>query len=80
MDSTRSSSALTPFEIHIPEPKLAEMRDMIKIAKLSPETFESQDKRFGVTSEWIAQAKSQWETFDWYCDTPFVSHFQGLDC
>ena len=59
----------TPFKVSIPDATLEEMKLLIKASKVAPETYESSfsDRRYGVTREWMINAKDQWENhFDWY--------------
>ncbi|KAJ7780571.1 Alpha/Beta hydrolase protein [Mycena maculata] len=39
----------------------------LRLAKVAPATYESSrsDRKFGVTTEWIKNAKAEWESFDW---------------
>lgn len=59
----------TPFKVSIPDAALEEMKLLIKASKIAPETYESSfsDRKYGVTREWMINAKKQWEHhFDWY--------------
>jgi microsomal epoxide hydrolase len=58
----------TPFEVDIPQVELEELKTLLKLSRLGPETFENkqQDGQFGITRDWLANAKAEWEeTFDW---------------
>lgn len=57
---------VTPFKIHFPEDKVAEMLQLIGLGKLPQPTYEGTNPGFGVTDEWLAEAKQTWLTFDWY--------------
>ena len=59
----------TSFKVSIPDTMLEEMKQLIKASKIASETYESSfsDRKYGVTREWITNAKEQWENhFDWY--------------
>ena len=56
------------FNIHVPDNKLSEFKQLIKISPIGPVTYESefQDGRYGVSRSWLVNAKKEWETtFDW---------------
>lgn len=59
---------LSKFIVNIPEADLQDLKDQLRTSKLGPKTYENMgaDGRFGVTYEWMSQAKAYWETtFDW---------------
>lgn len=58
--------SVTPFRIHFPENKVAEMLQLVSLGKLPRPTYEGTNPSFGVTDEWLAEAKQTWLTFDWY--------------
>jgi microsomal epoxide hydrolase len=63
-----TSLELTRFTIDIPEEELNDFTDLLRLSKLGPQTYENlqRDGRFGVTYEWMFNAKSHWEAnFDW---------------
>jgi hypothetical protein len=58
-----------PFSVSIPQPKLDELQTLLNHSKLAPDTYEGSqdDRKYGVTNEWIREAKSVWEKeFDWF--------------
>ena len=58
----------SPFKISIPEEKVEEMRTLIKLSTIAPETFESlhTDNNYGLTRGWLLKAKDEWLTkFAW---------------
>ena len=58
-----------PFNVSFPDATVEEMKLLIKASKLAPETYESSlsDRKYGVTREWMINAKHQWENnFNWY--------------
>lgn len=57
-----------PFTANIPEETLEEFKQLLKYSKVGPAVFENQqeDRRFGITRDWLVNAKKEWETnFDW---------------
>jgi microsomal epoxide hydrolase len=64
-----------PFKVNIPEGKVLEMKQLIKLSKLPPATYEStqEDRRYGVTIQWLEEAKDAWLDFDWYLTSYFDS-------
>ena len=57
-----------PFTISIPEDKLQEFKQILKLSPIGPDTYENQqdDRKFGTTRKWLSEAKVHWETaFDW---------------
>lgn len=57
----------TPFQVAIPEVQLEELHQLLKLSKIGPKTFESEQsiETFGITRDWLVQAKAEWETFNW---------------
>ena len=58
----------TPFTASISEEKLSEFKQLLKLSKLGPSVFENQqeDRRYGLTRNWLSDAKTHWESeFDW---------------
>jgi microsomal epoxide hydrolase len=62
----------SPFKVAISDEQIKELHTLIKISKPPPETYESsqKDRRYGVTSEWMATAKDKWLELDWYFTRP----------
>ncbi|PON25864.1 epoxide hydrolase [Trichoderma gamsii] len=57
-----------PFTLHVPDKDLSEFHELLKLSKIAPATWWNQhnDGRFGVSREWLTQAKETWLTaFDW---------------
>lgn len=67
---TKATLKLSPFTINIPEETLQEFKTLLKLSKLPPPTYEGTKEEFGVTREWMAHAKEEWEKFDWYPTFP----------
>jgi microsomal epoxide hydrolase len=67
------------FEVHVPEDKLTQFKDLIRISPIGPVTYENQraTRDFGVSRSWLVEAKKNWETtFDWY---KFMSNMTKID-
>jgi microsomal epoxide hydrolase len=60
-------SAPTPFKVSISEEQLQEFQQLLHLSKIGPKTFESEqaDGRFGITRDWLLNAKATWEKWDW---------------
>ena len=58
----------SPFQVHVPDEQIEELQLLIKLSKIAPPTFESQqqDRKYGITTEWLTVAREAWKTFDWY--------------
>lgn len=58
-----------PYTVNIPDSALTELKSLLQSARLAPKTFESthgnEGRRFGLTREWMVQAKERWTTYDW---------------
>ncbi|KAH7379160.1 Alpha/Beta hydrolase protein [Phaeosphaeria sp. MPI-PUGE-AT-0046c] len=57
----------TPFQVSVPESQLEELRQLLKLSKIGPKTFETEQSGadFGITRDWLIQAKAEWEAFNW---------------
>lgn len=57
-----------PFKAHVPEEKLQQLKDLVRISPIAAPTFENTNagRHFGMEREWLANAKEEWTTkFDW---------------
>ena len=57
------------FTIKLPEEDVEDFKQLLRLSKLGPQTYENQqpDERFGISYAWMQKAKASWETtFDWY--------------
>ncbi|CAH0018848.1 unnamed protein product [Clonostachys rhizophaga] len=60
--------APTPFTLQVSEDSISEFRQLLALSKVGPPTWEGSqpDGRFGVTREWLINAKSVWlNQFNW---------------
>ncbi|KAL1961992.1 hypothetical protein VTN77DRAFT_683 [Rasamsonia byssochlamydoides] len=57
----------TRFRVAVPEQQLAEFQQLLRLSKIAPATYENQqkDRRYGISRDWLVEAKAQWEQFDW---------------
>jgi microsomal epoxide hydrolase len=71
----------TPFNAAVPDSKIQELKTLLKFARLATPTYESSrsDRKFGVTREWISQAKAEWESLTGitnpHCSNKLIYHY-----
>ncbi|KAK2776195.1 putative epoxide hydrolase [Colletotrichum kahawae] len=59
---------ISPFRLSTPPEELQELRDLVRLSKLGPRTYENSSAggKYGVEYEWMAEAKKRWANgFDW---------------
>ncbi|KAF5004521.1 hypothetical protein FDECE_8988 [Fusarium decemcellulare] len=59
---------LERFQLRISEEKVDDFKQLLRLSKLAPKTYESlqPDGKFGITHDWISKAKEYWENkYDW---------------
>ena len=49
-----------PYTIHISNEELKDFQVLLEHSKIGPETWESKQEKFGVTREWLINAKKTW--------------------
>lgn len=56
-----------PFKVSVPEGQLEEFRQLLRLSKIGPKTFEGEqnDRRYGINRDWLVNAKKEWEKWDW---------------
>lgn len=56
-----------PFVVRHTDEQLRDFKTAIESAKLGPTTYENlqQDRKYGVTSQWLREAVEAWKEFDW---------------
>ena len=69
---TADTSKIRPFQIHIEEQKVQDLKTLLRLSPVVQATYENDAQRkeegqdFGVTREWLVAAKKAWEEdFDW---------------
>ena len=63
-----ASLRINKFQASVPDSDLKDFKDLLRLSKVGPKTFENQqkDRRFGVTHQWLSEAKQHWEyVYDW---------------
>lgn len=57
----------SPFKVNISDEQIQELQLLVTLSKIAPPTFEGRqpDRKYGVTTEWLANAKEAWKAFDW---------------
>ncbi|KAE8349384.1 alpha/beta-hydrolase [Aspergillus coremiiformis] len=78
----------SPFKINISDEQIQELQLLIKLSKIAPPTFEGlqPDRKYGITTEWLINAKEIWKDFDWRSVERHINGFpqyiyeiEGLD-
>jgi microsomal epoxide hydrolase len=67
-----------PFTLNVSDQDLSEWRQLLQLSKLAPETWEGQqqDRRFGVTRQWLSEAKDHWlNKYDWRAQEKHINSF-----
>ncbi|KAH7081019.1 Alpha/Beta hydrolase protein [Paraphoma chrysanthemicola] len=70
-----------PFELHIEDQKLDDLRTLLRLSPVAKETYENlQDDgshgKFGVSRKWLVDAKKYWEIeFDWRKEESHINSF-----
>jgi microsomal epoxide hydrolase len=78
------SSIVKPFKAHIPDSKVQQFKELIKLCPIGPEVYENNDRgnadRFlGMTRKWLSDAKEQWlNTFDWRKEEEYINSFPNF--
>lgn len=63
-----STLKVESYRIAVPDAALEELQTALKVSRIAPPTYENaqEDRRFGLTREWVLQAKERWSNgFDW---------------
>ncbi|KAK2031070.1 epoxide hydrolase [Colletotrichum zoysiae] len=55
------------FTLRVPDRDVDELKQLVGLAKIAPETFYNQQKdgRFGINRDWLIGARDAWLKFDW---------------
>ncbi|KAL1845396.1 hypothetical protein VTK73DRAFT_588 [Phialemonium thermophilum] len=72
-----------PFTLHVPEPELDDFRQLLRLSKIAPETWENSerhgDANLGLTREWLVQARDAWlDDFDWRAHEAYINSFPNF--
>ncbi|KAF5565914.1 microsomal epoxide hydrolase [Fusarium napiforme] len=57
----------TPYRVSIADNKVDELKQLVKLGRVGPPTYESTQKEhnYGVSHQWLTDAKAAWIDFDW---------------
>ena len=72
------TNGIKPFELHVSDQRLSDFKQLLKLTPLAPTTYENLqgDRRFGVTKEWLSNAKDYWlNGFDWRKQEKHINSF-----
>jgi microsomal epoxide hydrolase len=78
---TNATAGIALFKVSIPDRSLEELHTLLSLSKLAPVTYEGlqQDRKYGITREWLEQAKSFWlNDFDWFVQLRSSAHTSSL--
>ena len=71
-------SSAKPFTLNIPDQEISDFKQLLQLSKLGPDTYEGrqQDRRFGITHEWLSNAKDYWlNKYDWRAQEKHINSF-----
>lgn len=71
-------SSAKPFTLNVPDQDIDDWRQLLKLSKLAPETWEGsqEDRRYGVTRKWLAETKDYWlNTYSWRDEEKRINSF-----
>ncbi|PSR78437.1 epoxide hydrolase 1 [Coniella lustricola] len=73
------------FQLHVFESRLGDLMTLLKLSPIGPPTWENsavareQGKYFGVTRDWLSQAKESWlNKFDWRAHEARINSFPNF--
>ncbi|KEF50993.1 uncharacterized protein A1O9_12947, partial [Exophiala aquamarina CBS 119918] len=70
------------FTLSIPEQALNDFKDLLRLSNLAPKTYENlhtDDGNFGVSHEWMTNAKNYWLTkYDWRATEKYNNSFPNF--
>jgi microsomal epoxide hydrolase len=58
-----------PFRVAVPDNELGDLKQLLRLSKIGPETFENTkgDASFGLSRSWVIKAREHWlNAYDWY--------------
>jgi microsomal epoxide hydrolase len=68
----------TPVRVAFPDEQIAELKTLVKLAKIAPPTLENQqqDRRYGVTSDWLTTMREKWlNDYNWRATEARINSF-----
>ena len=64
--STKGTSQISDATVVFSDDEVNNLKALVRLSRLPPETYESKHRQFGVTSAWMREAKDKWgNSFDW---------------
>ncbi|KAH8807642.1 Alpha/Beta hydrolase protein [Xylogone sp. PMI_703] len=65
------------FQVAIPDQDLSDFQQLLHLSKIAPETYENtlSDDRYGISRQWLIDAKVLWEKFDWRENERYINSF-----
>lgn len=65
-----AKSQPSPYHVAVPKERVAELKQLLTLSKIAPPTYENLhaeplEGNFGLTREWLVNAKKEWGAFDW---------------
>ena len=76
-----STEDIEPFNVFVAEGDIDECKQLVKLSKIAPSTYENtrEDRRYGVTQEWLTAARDYWLTnFDWRACEARINSFPNF--
>ncbi|KAH7032121.1 Alpha/Beta hydrolase protein [Macrophomina phaseolina] len=78
-----AKSQPTKYMVSIPEEKVQQMKQLITLSPIGPETWEnlqeSRDLReFGISRNWLNSAKAEWEKYNWRASEAYINSFPNF--
>jgi hypothetical protein len=68
MSQFKGNLRVRDFKVSIPDQDLEDFKNLLKLSKIGPETFENScgDASYGLSRSWVSQAKDRWlNGYDW---------------
>ncbi|QKD61528.2 Alpha/Beta hydrolase protein [Fusarium oxysporum Fo47] len=67
----------TPFQVSITDDRVDELKQLVKLGRVGPPTYESTQKEhnYGVSHQWLTDAKAAWIDFDWRAAEKHINTF-----
>ena len=62
------TASIEPYRLNISDEAIHDFKALLKLSKIPLATWENshEDRRYGVTAQWLSTAKEQWlNKFDW---------------
>ena len=76
-----ASLRINEFKASVPDSDLNDFKQLLRLSKIAPPTYENtqEDRRFGVTRQWMLQAKEHWEyVYDWRKTENYINSFPNF--